>query len=101
MKKTFSVTWIFSEAFNCVPVIYIFIVYFLPQSVDALITSIFHVDLFSFVRIASEKLSNWWFIAHFTNLLNHIYPGVLNDLQLTHKQDELSLESCPKTVNCK
>ncbi|CAH8588756.1 unnamed protein product [Schistosoma rodhaini] len=69
------------------------------QSVDALITSIFHVDLFSFVRIASEKLSNWWFIAHFTNLLNHIYPGVLNDLQLTHKQDELSLESCPKTVN--
>ncbi|CAH8571958.1 unnamed protein product [Schistosoma bovis] len=71
------------------------------QSVDALITSIFHVDLFSFVRIASEKLSNWWFIAHFTNLLNHIYPGVLNDLQLTHKQDELSLESCPKTVNYK
>ncbi|CAH8519699.1 unnamed protein product [Schistosoma turkestanicum] len=69
------------------------------QSVDALITSIFHVDLFSFVRIASEKLSNWWFIAHFTNLLNHIYPGVLNDLQLIHKQDELSLESCPKIAN--
>ncbi|KAK4470471.1 hypothetical protein MN116_006023 [Schistosoma mekongi] len=69
------------------------------QSIDALITSIFHVDLFSFVRIASGKLCNWWFIAHFANLLNHIYPGVLNDLQLTHKRDEISLESCPKLNN--
>ncbi|CAH8857132.1 unnamed protein product [Trichobilharzia szidati] len=49
------------------------------QSVDAIITSIFRMDLFSFVRISSEKLGNWWFIAHFTNLLNHMYPGILNE----------------------
>ncbi|CAH8549032.1 unnamed protein product [Heterobilharzia americana] len=63
------------------------------QSVDALITSIFRVDIFSFVRISSEKLSNWWFVTHFTNLLSHIYPGVLNDLQGARKHDEMSIDS--------
>nr|CAH8853524.1 unnamed protein product [Trichobilharzia regenti] len=56
------------------------------QSVDAIITSIFRVDLLSFTHLSSEKLGNCWFIAHFTNLLNHIYPGIFNECLGGHKK---------------
>ncbi|VDQ06234.1 unnamed protein product [Trichobilharzia regenti] len=66
------------------------------QSVDAIITSIFRVDLLSFTHLSSEKLGNCWFIAHFTNLLNHIYPGIFNECLGGHKKGKMLIKYFPK-----
>ncbi|KAF6780265.1 hypothetical protein AHF37_00234, partial [Paragonimus kellicotti] len=50
----------------------------LDKVVDILVTNIFRLDFQSFFYAASEKLvDNWWFVAHFTNLLHRAYPDVL------------------------
>ncbi|KAF8566366.1 hypothetical protein P879_06219 [Paragonimus westermani] len=50
----------------------------LDKVVDILVTNIFRLDFQSFFYAASERLvDNWWFVAHFTNLLHRAYPDVL------------------------
>ncbi|CAL8070938.1 unnamed protein product [Calicophoron daubneyi] len=63
------------------------------EVVDKLIKSIFRLELQSFIVAASEKLNNWWLVAHFTNLLQHVYPDTLFTVNSNGKRGTPKLQS--------
>lgn len=48
----------------------------LAATLDSLIRYVFEMNVGQFIREASESLNLWWFIAHLTDLLQHVNPSI-------------------------